>query len=144
MTARGDTALYSTQMLGLAIELADHPYDSDAPMHGHAVSRTCGSTLDLSCSYEGTIAGIGMKVSACAVGQASAALFAEWAPGRTAAETAAMRLQMKSWLTAGGEMPDMPRLSLLEPALLHTGRHGAIMLPWNAAMDALSKAMTAS
>ena len=40
-------------------------------------------------------------------------------------------------------MPDWPDLEMLAPALPYPGRHGAILLPWRAAADALSKPMLA-
>ena len=68
-------ALYSTELLALAIELADYPFDAAAPAKGHARSRSCGSVIDLS-SSGGSLEDLGLRVSACAVGQASAAIFA--------------------------------------------------------------------
>jgi hypothetical protein len=39
-------------------------------------------------------------------------------------------------------MPDWPGLAAIAPAREFPGRHGAIMLPWTAARDALSGAAT--
>ena len=43
-----------------------------------------------------------------------------------------------AWLAGGGTMPDWPGLDRLSAAREFPARHGAIMLPWNAALDALS------
>ncbi len=141
MTAPPRTSLYSPQMLALAIELADIPLDPGAPFFGDARSRTCGSTLALGCAIDGdgAISAIGMKVSACAVGQAAAAIFAKSAIGRDHDELKAAEQSIASWLSGGGKLPDWPRLAMLEPALPHSGRHEAILLPWRAALDALFK-----
>ena len=131
-------ALYSTELLALAIELADYPFDAAAPAKGHARSRSCGSVIDLS-SSGGSLEDLGLRVSACAVGQASAAIFARESSGMDAAAVAAMVENLGEWLQDQAPSSILPRLELLEPARPHLGRHEAILLPWRAALDALSK-----
>ncbi|HCB77679.1 MAG TPA: Fe-S cluster protein [Erythrobacter sp.] len=131
-------ALYSTELLALAIELADYPFDAAAPAIGHARSRSCGSVIDLS-SSGGSLEDLGLRVSACAVGQASAAIFARESSGMNAAAIAAMVENLGEWLQDQAPSSILPRLELLEPARPHLGRHEAILLPWRAALDALSK-----
>ena len=131
-------ALYSTELLALAIELADYPFDAAAPAIGHARSRSCGSVIDLS-SSGGSLEDLGLRVSACAVGQASAAIFARESSGMDAAAIAAMVENLGKWLRDQAPSSLLPRLELLEPARPHLGRHEAILLPWRAALDALSK-----
>ena len=131
-------ALYSTELLALAIELADYPFDAAAPAIGHARSRSCGSVIDLS-SSGGSLDDLGLRVSACAVGQASAAIFARESSGMDAAAVAAMVENLGEWLQGQAPSSILPRLELLEPARPHLGRHEAILLPWRAALDALSK-----
>ena len=130
-------ALYSTELLALAIELADYPFDAAAPAIGHARSRSCGSVIDLS-SSGGSVEDLGLRVSACAVGQASAAIFARESSGMDAAAVAAMVENLGEWLQGQAPSSIIPRLELLEPARPHLGRHEAILLPWRAALDALS------
>lgn len=131
-------ALYSTELLALAIELADYPFDAAASAVGHARSRSCGSVIDLS-SSGGSLEDLGLRVSACAVGQASAAIFARESSGMDAAAVAAMVENLGEWLQDQAPSSILPRLELLEPARPHLGRHEAILLPWRAALDALSK-----
>ena len=131
-------ALYSTELLALAIELADYPFDAAAPAKGHARSRSCGSVIDLS-SSGGSLEDLGLRVSACAVGQASAAIFARESSGMDAAAVAAMVENLGEWLQGQAPSSILPRLELLEPARPHLGRLEAILLPWRAALDALSK-----
>ena len=130
-------ALYSPELLALAIELANTPYDKSLPLKGEARSRTCGSRIEL--SFAPDFAALGMRVSACAVGQAAAAIFAGGAAGRDAGDIADARHAIADWLAGQGPIPDWPRIAMLEPALPHAGRHEAILLPWTAAIDALSK-----
>ena len=133
-------ALYSPALLGLAVELADYPLSEDMPIRGEARSRSCGSTLSLACTTddEGAIATIGMRVSACAVGQAAAAIFAKEAHGRDAGSLESSLGGLESWLAGDTERPSWPGLEALDPALPHPGRHEAIRLPWRAALAALS------
>ncbi len=139
---RTGAVLYSRELLALAVALADVPFDPDLPLIGEARSRTCGSTLRLSASLDGDgrFDRFGLRVSACAVGQAAAALFARGAVGRSAADVAVSREQIASWLAQGVPPPDWPGLAALEPARAYPARHGAILLAWDAALAALSNA----
>jgi len=109
-------------------------------LHGHARSKSCGSTLqaDLAVDGEGRIARLGLRVRACAVGQASAAIFAREAAGRALQDIEATHAALTAWLVGAGELPDWPGLDAIAQARDFPARHGAIMLPWTAARDALS------
>ena len=132
--------LYTPELLALAVALADYPPDPTLPLHGDARSKSCGSTLatDIAVDMGGRIERLGMRVRACAVGQASAAIFARAAAGRTLADIEAMHAALTEWLAGSGERPDWPGLAALDAARDFPGRHGAIMLPWTAARAALS------
>ncbi len=132
--------LYTPEMLGAAVELASYPPLPSANAEGAARAPACGSTLDLSLLLDGDarIAQVGMKVRACAVGQAAAAVFARNAAGRSDAEIRQTHDSLVAWLEEGGPLPDWPGLSLIAPARDYRGRHGAMLLPWKAALAALS------
>lgn len=138
--------LYTPDMLAAAVSLADFLPIADAQLKGEARSATCGSTLamDLRTSASGQIEAIGMKVSACAVGQASAAIFARHAKGSTLAEISRAFGDMQAWLESEGPTPDWPEIALIVPARDYPARHGAILLPWKAALAALSTAPASS
>jgi NifU-like protein involved in Fe-S cluster formation len=127
-------------MLAAAVELVRWPALAAAPLHGSARSVTCGSTLELDVVPDaaGAIMQIGLRVRACAVGQASAAIFARHAPGKSAAVIAATLKGLQDWLDGEGPAPDWPDLALIAPARDFRGRHGAMLLPWKAAREALS------
>lgn len=133
--------LYTPQLLAAAVELAGWPALEDAPLHGAARAPACGSTLamDLSLDAEGRIARIGLRSRACAVGQAAAAVFARNAVGQTGEQIAATHDQLAEWLAGAAPAPDWPDLALIAPARDFPARHGAMLLPWKAAIDALSK-----
>ena len=138
--ARGGAVLYTPDLLALAVSLGELPFDPLMPLIGEARSRTCGSTLRLSLALdqEGRIGQVGVRASACAVGQAAAALFAKGASGRSASDLAAARAEIAAWLAHDAPLPAWPGLAVLEPARAHPGRHGAILLAWDAALAALS------
>lgn len=131
--------LYSPEVLALATRLADWPPRADLPLHGDARAPACGSrlSLDLGCDAQGRIEALGLKAQACAIGQASAAIFAAAAIGKSRTEIAASLAALQHWLAGEGDLPDWPGLAAIEPARDFPGRHGAILLSWNAALAAL-------
>ncbi|WP_205689511.1 iron-sulfur cluster assembly scaffold protein [Aurantiacibacter odishensis] len=137
--------LYTPRMLSAAVELANMPPLAEADTRGSARSPACGSTMELDLGIDGQdrIAVVGMKVRACAVGQAAAAIFARHARGKSAADIDATLEAMAAWLDSGGTLPNWPDLDLIAPARDYPGRHGAMLLPWKAASEALSSANAA-
>lgn len=144
MTTTRPAKLYSPAMLGLATELVRFPLTADLPHRAEARSRSCGSVIavGLALGPDGHIAQIGMQVSACAIGQASAALLAQGAVGGTGEGIAQTARALEDWLAGAGLLPDWPGIAVLAPAREHPGRHGALLLPWTAASMALSSAAT--
>lgn len=142
MTARAAARLYSPALLGLATGLAEFPLADDLPLRAEARSRSCGSViaLGLALDADARIARIGMQVSACAIGQASAALLAQGAAGRDPGAVDQAAGALEQWLAGQGALPDWPGIEALVPACDHPGRHGALLLPWTAARTALSQA----
>jgi NifU-like protein involved in Fe-S cluster formation len=136
----GAERLYTPELLGLAVSLAGYPLDDTLPHRGSARSRSCGSTLEagLALDETGRIERLGLRVRACAVGQAAAALFAQAAMGQAQADLQRAHDALARWLGEGGDLPDWPGIAVLQEARGYPGRHGAIMLPWSAALDALS------
>ncbi len=145
MTAPRGAVLYTPELLGLAVALADFPLSGDLPMRGEARSRVCGSRVELALARapDDTIARIGARVTACAMGQAAAALFLRAATGRGAGEIGETLDTLEQWLGGAGEAPDWPGIAVLAPARDHPARHAAILLPWKAAMSALSNPVSA-
>ncbi len=134
------TILYTPEILGLAAGLADYPADASLPLSGSARSKSCGSSLIMQLAIDdaGRISGLGMAAHACAIGQASAAIFAQAAPGRSATDIAATESAIAAWLAGEGALPDWPGLAAIAPAAAYPARHGAILLAWRAALSALS------
>lgn len=136
--------LYNQEILRLAASI---PYQERlaAPM-GSSEKRSpvCGSrvTVDANLDDEGRVAELGLLVRACALGQASSAVMAKHAIGRTPEELAAARDALTAWLAGEGDTPDWPGLEVLTPALPHTARHASIRLAFEAAAEAAAEART--
>lgn len=141
----GAERLYTPELLALAVELARYPARDELPLFGEARSATCGSTmaLGLALDGDGRVADLGMRVRACAVGQAAAAIFARHAAGKDAAYIESTLAAIERWLRDGASAPDWPDLELIAAAAGYPARHGAMMLPWRAAQAALSSAPAA-
>lgn len=60
-----------------------------------------------------------------------------------AAEVAKTLEALIEWIDEQAPSTILPRLEMLEPARSHRGRHEAILLPWRAALDALSNGQAA-
>jgi NifU-like protein involved in Fe-S cluster formation len=136
------TDIYSNALLQLA---ADIPHaERLAVPHASAtkVSRICGSqlTLDLRFDEAGRIADLGMDVSACALGQASASVFARHAIGADQSEVEGARASLKAMLQQGGAAPSgrFSELEVLAPAASYRQRHGSILLAFEAAVEAMA------
>ncbi|MGQ7829091.1 iron-sulfur cluster assembly scaffold protein [Altererythrobacter sp. Z27] len=143
MTANSAGKLYTTELLSLATELSGFPLTGDWALAGKARSRTCGSSIRIGIEPDGQgrIARVGLAVTACAVGQAAATIFAREALGKGRQEIATALEEIENWLEAPEvPAPQWPGFDALYPARAHPGRHGALLLPWKAAVDALCKA----
>lgn len=139
MSGRGGATLYTPDVLALAVELGDYPLRQDHRGQGEAHSRVCGSRIVVGISEDaGRIAEIGARVSACAIGQAAAALFLRSARGLGHVEIAAALAELETWLAGDEALPKWPGISSLDGARPFPARHAAILLPWKAALAALS------
>lgn len=106
-------------------------------------SPICGSTITLDLNRRGeTITGIGYAVRACALGQVGTSIVAAVLPGRSVREAMAIRDAVRAMLSSpeadlpGGVWQD---LELLAPAREMRSRHGSVMLPFDAVVEAIQK-----
>lgn len=134
--------LYDTALLRLAATI---PHLGKLPDH-HATaekrSAVCGSRVTADVKLAGgKVVDLGLEVSACALGQASANIMASHAIGRTPEELAQARDALTAWLAGERDDPgSWPGLDQLARARPHTGRHAAIRLPFEAAAEAAARA----
>lgn len=87
----------------------------------------------------GRVTAIEQAVEACAFGQAAAALVGLHGPGTNGNEAVAALANVERWLEGEGDEP-WPDLLILDPARMRRGRHGAILLPFRALVQAIGGA----
>jgi len=134
--------LYTVEILRLAASL---PAPVQLPrVDGAAETRspTCGSVVRTEVMVEGgRIIALSQQVSACAFGQASAALAAQHAEGRDPETLAGALRDLQAWLDGKADDPGAwPGLGALAPARSRKSRHGALLLPFRSLLAALESA----
>ena len=134
------SALYSRELLRLGTQLADVPPLDPADGEATRRSSVCGSEVGATVRMaDGRVAALGLDTRACALGQASAAVFAGSVVGRSAAEVRAARDHLAAWLT--GEREDAPPgYDPLTPARAHAARHPSMLLAYDATLAAIQAA----
>ncbi len=123
--------LYSQRILALASAIP-HQERLDSP-DATITKRSplCGSTVTVDLDIaDGRIVRFGQDVKACALGQASAAVFGEQAVGLSLEEARAGRDALRAMLREDGPVPDAPfdGYAALEPARAYRNRHASILL----------------
>lgn len=134
--------LYTTEILRLAASLAEPCALEREDGRAELRSPTCGSTITsvVTVDEKGRVTALSQEVSACAFGQAAAALVQQSAGGRGGAEIAAAHGELSAWLAGARNDPGAwPGLAALAPARSKKGRHGAILLPFRALLAALGQ-----
>lgn len=136
-------ALYTREILRLAVSIP-HQQRLDRP-DGTAElrSRTCGSRVaaDVMLTDKGMLEDLGLEISACALGQASAAILGAQAIGKSVADIENARSSLAAFLERSIDSPgDWPDIDQLAAARDHKGRHAAILLPYDAVIAAFTAA----
>jgi nitrogen fixation NifU-like protein len=133
-----EDALYRREILRLAANATGagplaHA-DASATVHNPA----CGDRVTVELALEdGRISALGHTTQACVLTQASAALLSGLAPGRGQAELEALAGGVRAFL-AGGPAPE--GYGVFEGLAAHSGRHRCVLLPLEAALEALDAA----
>jgi NifU-like protein involved in Fe-S cluster formation len=134
--------LYSQKILELAANAVQPPRLADADASARKVSRVCGSLIEVDLIVrDGVITGYGHHLSACALGQTSAAVVAREIVGTRAAEFLQLRDQMHAMLKENGPVPEgkWSDLAYLEPVREYKARHMSTLLVFDAVVEALEK-----
>lgn len=137
------TPLYTLDILRLAASTANLHRLENPQTSVEKRSPTCGSRVrvDMIVDGDGRVQALGAELHACALGQASTALMAAHAQGRTAAEIAETRDALRGYLKGESPSPgDWPDLDVFGPARRHAARHPAILLAFEAAAEAAALA----
>lgn len=134
------TDLYSEKIIEIASGLGPASRLAHPDATARRVSRICGSIIEVDLQMsDGRITDYGQDVSACALGQTSAAVMAREIVGSTTEELYALRDTMHAMLEAGGPPPDgkWSDLKYLEPVREYRPRHTSTLLVFDAVADAL-------
>lgn len=132
--------LYSEKILEIAANPPPAPRLADPEASARRVSRVCGSMIEVDIAVQdGVISAFGQEVSACALGQTSAAIVAREIVGTPVSEFRALHRQMVDMLKADGAPPSgkWADLAYLEPVRDYRPRHASTLLVFDAVADAL-------
>ena len=139
------TDLYNTDILSLSATLENAALPSpDGTVR--KVSKLCGSWLEIDLKIDGDkVSDCAMRVQACALGQASAAILKESILGSALSELRDARDGLRAMLKEGGDAPKgrFSRLAILEGVAKYPARHTSTMLAFDAAVAAFEAAQTA-
>lgn len=105
------------------------------------VSPVCGSRITVDVTVkDGVVSDYAQDIQACALGQSSAAVLAEKVVGRNMVELRDVAGALRAMLVDGATPPDgdWAGLGILAPVHAHKTRHGAVMLAFEAVIDAIA------
>lgn len=131
--------IYNKDVLRLAADISrtDRLATPDATVSLN--SPLCGSTITVDIKVRnGKIADYAHDIKACALGQAAASVVAATIIGSDRNALSKVMDQVAAMLAGGGTPPDgaWAALAALAPATAATSRHGAILLPFKAVLQA--------
>lgn len=134
--------LYSEKILTLAANALQPPRLTAPDASARKVSRVCGSAIEVDLVVrDGVITAYGHTLSACALGQTSAAVVAREIVGTPVREVRELRAQMHAMLKDNGAPPTgkWSDLKYLEPVRAYRPRHTSTLLVFDALVEALDK-----
>ena len=133
--------LYTKKILDLTAQISHTGRLPSPQASAHAVARLCGSEIqvDLSLDKKGCVDGFAQEISACALGQACAAIVANHIEGTHVDEIRHVANVMRAMLKEGGNPPTgrWADLAMLEGVRGYPARHGSTLLVF----DALEKCL---
>ncbi len=136
-------ALYTRDILRLAVSIPHQQRLESPDGSAEQRSRTCGSVViaDVIVSDDETLEQLGLTINACALGQASAAILGAEAIGRTVNDLVEARSGLVDFFAGKSDSPGKwQNMDKLIVAKDHQGRHGAILLPYDALIAAFTDA----
>jgi len=131
--------LYRKEMLRLAADATGAGSLPAPDGAGTAHNPACGDRVTVAVTLAGgRVTALAHQTQACVLAQASAALLAGQAPGKTPEDVAALADAVGAWLAREGAAP--AGYAVFEGVLTHAGRHTCVLLPLKAARAALEQA----
>ena len=136
------TDLYNTDILTLSAALENAELASPDGT-ARKVSKLCGSWLEIDLKIEsGKVVDCALRVQACALGQASAAILKAAIIGANLSELRDARDGLRAMLKEGGDAPAgrFKKLALLAGVAKYPARHTSTLLAFDAAVEAFEAA----
>ncbi len=143
------TDLYNTDILTLSATLKNESLEN--PMGtSRKVSKLCGSWVEIDLNVvDGKVTEFALRVQACALGQASAAILQENLMGASLSELAKARDALFALLKSERDPHDImseagrfERLVLLAGVKAYPARHTSTLLAFDAAVEAMGMAVS--
>ena len=134
--------IYNKDVLRLAADITCIGNLDNANATASLRSPLCGSSINVSINIENDrIIAYSQEITACALGQASASVMAQAIIGKSKNDIQTTRDEVQEMLVKGTTIPkgDWSALIALAPAKDVKSRHGAILLPFDAVLKALSE-----
>lgn len=131
--------LYSSDILTLSSTLQNESLDTPDGT-SRKVSKLCGSWVEIDVMMDGDVVSeAALRVQACALGQASAAILKEHIIGARLDELIAARDGLRAMLKDGAQPPTgrFARLAILIGVKTYPARHQSTMLAFEAAVEAV-------
>ena len=135
--------LYNSDILTLSSALRNERLE-EPDGTSRKVSKLCGSWLEIDVNMDGKEVGeAALRVQACALGQASAAILKEQIVGATLPELIVARDALKAVLKSGGNPPKgrFARLELLKGVSAYPARHTSTLLAFEVVVEAVEMAL---
>jgi len=135
--------LYSARILGLVANIPRTGRLAAPDASSEKTAKLCGSRIVVDVVVEnGRVTDFAQDVSACALGQASAAILGARVIGADLSEIELARDALRSMLKSGGPPPEgrFAELAVLEPVKDYPARHASTLLVFEATVEAVRTA----
>ena len=135
--------LYSAKILGLVANMPRAGRLAAPDASSEKVAKLCGSRITVDVVVEdGKVVDFAQDVSACALGQAAAAILGQNVVGADLSEIELARDWLVAMLKSNGSPPAgrFAELAVLEPVKDYPARHASTLLAFDATVEAVRKA----
>lgn len=135
--------LYSARILTLVANIPHAGRLAAPDATAEKTAKLCGSRIVVDVTVEGgRVSDFAQEVSACALGQASAAVLGAHVLGASLDEIELARDALRAMLKTNGPPPAgrFAELAVLEPVKDYPARHASTLLSFEAAVEAVRKA----
>lgn len=135
--------LYSAKILTLVANIPRAGRLPAPDASSEKVAKLCGSKIVVDVTLaDGKVSDFAQDVSACALGQASAAILGANIIGAQLSEIELARDSLRAMLKSNGSPPAgrFAELAVLEPVKAYPARHASTLLAFEAAVEAVSRA----